>query len=149
MSAAEWLTYLMHDVVDLFDIVPGLCGDEFERMVFEQMMDGVITKEDLRRVALDTLSAVTGRPWWFSMRLIKSTQMSWEIIGGELAFRGVDASRLSIAGWLDAVLLICLRNMESAKVTMFMSQLEAPPQEEMANVEDMEMSADTFLALGT
>jgi hypothetical protein len=83
------------------------------------------------------------------MRLIKTAMVSWEIVGGELAFRGVDAERLSVSAWLDAVLLICLRALDSTKVTMFMSQLEVPPAEELENSSpaDMEMSADAFLAL--
>jgi hypothetical protein len=139
----------MNDTVDLFDIVPGLCGDEFEHKLFESMLSEAFDLRDVKRAALDTISSVTGRPWWFAMRLIKTAMVSWEIVGGELAFRGVDAERLSVSAWLDAVLLICLRALDSTKVTMFMSQLEVPPAEELENSSpaDMEMSADAFLAL--
>lgn len=147
MPAADWLALLMQENIDLFDIVPGLCPDLEERLmplVFEEK----IPLTDIRRASLDVISAVTGRPYWFAMRLIKTVSVSWEVVGGELALRGVDAERLSISAWLDAVLLICLKHLESAKVTLFMSQLEAPPVDEMENVPEMEMSADAFLALG-
>lgn len=138
----------MPERIDLFDIVPGLCGSDMELDVVDGMLNGTLELDAIRRAALDVVSAVSGRPWWFSLRLIKTAVMSWEMIGGELMFRGVDATRLSLSGWLDAVLYLCLRNMEQAKVTMFMSQLEAPPPEELESMPEMEMSADAFLALG-
>lgn len=145
--AADWLSILMLENVDLFDIVPGMCGDVFEDRVTTMLMDGVIELSQVRRAALDVVSCVTGRPWWFSMRLIKTAVASWEVVGGELAFRGVDAERLSLSAWLDAVYLICLRSMESSKITMFMSQLEIAPPEEKPDDDEMVMSADTFMAL--
>lgn len=137
----------MQDHVDLFDIVPGMCPG-FEEILMPVLLEEQVSLADVRRAALDVVSAVTGRPWWFATRLIKTAAVSWELVGGELALRSVDAERISLSAWLDAVLLICLKQMESTKVTLFMSQLEAPPVEEMENVEDMEMSPDAFLALG-
>lgn len=146
--AADWLVILMQDDIDLFDVVPGMCGPTFEDQVTDNLLLGRIELSQIRRAALDVISSVTGRPWWFSMRLIKTAVASWEVIGGELAIRGVDAERLSISAWLDASLLICLRSIESNKITMFMSQLEiAPPEEGADQEESMTMSADTFMSL--
>ena len=146
--AADWLVILMQDDIDLFDVVPGMCGPTFEDQVTDNLLLGRIELSQIRRAALDVISSVTGRPWWFSMRLIKTAVASWEVIGGELAIRGVDAERLSISAWLDASLLICLRSIESNKITMFMSQLEiAPPEEGADQEENMTMSADTFMSL--
>lgn len=146
--AADWLVILMQDDIDLFDVVPGMCGPTFEEQVTDSLLLGRIELSQIRRAALDVISSVTGRPWWFSMRLIKTAVASWEVIGGELAIRGVDAERLSISAWLDASLLICLRSIESNKITMFMSQLEiAPPEEGADQEESMTMSADTFMSL--
>jgi hypothetical protein len=141
----------MAEPLDLFDIVPGMCGPYFESDVVHRMLDGLSEVQDIRRAGLDVISNVTGRPWWFSMRLIKTVMVSWEIVGGELAMRGIDAQRMSIAAWLDAVYYICIKNIEHSKLQMFMSQLEVPPPEELPFIEDsaeMEMSTDEFLALG-
>lgn len=138
----------MQENVDLFDIIPGMCGSAFEDKVTDYLLDGRIDFTQIRRASLDVVSSVTGRPWWFSMRLIKTIVASWEVIGGEIAMRGIDAERLSVSAWLDAALLICLRSLESNKITMFMSQLEiAPPEEAADQEESMTMSADTFMAL--
>ena len=139
----------MQDDIDLFDVVPAMCGPAFEDQVTHHLLLGQIELPQIRRAALDVISSVTGRPWWFSMRLIKTVAASWEVIGGEIAMRGVDAERLSISAWLDASFLICLRSLESNKITMFVSQLEiAPPEEAAGQEENMFMSADTFMALG-
>ena len=139
----------MQDDIDLFDVVPGMCGSAFEDQVTDYLLSGRIELSQIRRAALDVISSVTGRPWWFSMRLIRTVMASWEVVGGEIAIRGVDAERLSISAWLDASFLICLRSLESNKITMFVSQLEvAPPEEAASQEENMFMSADSFMALG-
>lgn len=140
----------MSDRIDLYDIVPRMCGPAFEDEIIEALLAEKIEVADLKRASLNVLSSVSGRPWWFTLRLIKTAVASWEIVGGELAFRGVDADKLSISAWLDAVLLICIRGLESAKVTMFMSQLEIPPPEELEDGEESEemmISADQFLTM--
>jgi hypothetical protein len=147
--AADWLAVLMADPLDLFDVIPGLCGEDLEHELSLGLLSGTYELKQVRRAALDTISAVTGRPWWFAMRLIKTAIASWEVVGGEVAMRGVDATKMSVSAWLDAVYYICLRGLESSKAQMFMSQLEVPPPEEMPEdpVETMEVSADEFFRL--
>jgi hypothetical protein len=145
LPASAWLQVLMVDGVDLWDIVPGMCP-EIEDELTSAVLDGFIPPDALRETCLDTIEMVSGRSWWFTTRLIATVAKSWEVVGGELAFRNVDASRISLGAWLDAALAVCLRALEPDKITMFMSQLDAPPFE--AKVPEPEMDRAAFLAMG-
>lgn len=147
MSAAEWLLILMADPFDLWDIVPGLCP-EIEDELMLLLIDEELEPDEVRRIALGAIEMATGRRWWVAIKLIQVACQSWEIIGGNLAYRGIDASRISLGAWLDAVLLITVQNMEPDKVTMFTSQLEVPPPEFADEVPEPEMNRSSFFALG-
>jgi hypothetical protein len=58
---------------------------------------------------------------------------------------------LSLAAWLDVMLVILIRCMDPKEVSMFVSRLELPPPSEMAaeqdRVEEMEMSVEQFLSM--
>lgn len=140
----------MVEPLDLFNIFPGMCSPETEHLVTKMLLAEQITARQIKRTSLDIISTVCARPWWFSMRLIKTAVASWEVVGGELAVRGVDAEKLSVSAWLDAVLYLCLRTLDGAKMTSFMTQLEAPPPEEVVESPVlMEMTTDEFLALAS
>lgn len=147
LVAADWLAILMGEF-DLFDLIPGLCdeGDDIE--VQAALFEGEITVAEFKDACLGLISVAAGRPWWYSLRLIRTVASSWETIGGELAFRSIDANRISLGAWLDATLLICLRGMKPEQTTMFTSQLEMPPPE-LAQEEapKLEMSRSQFLAM--
>jgi hypothetical protein len=68
---------------------------------------------------------------------------NWNILSGEML--KVDATRMSLSGWLDVCLLAILNNMDPKDTTMFTMRLEAPPEEADAKPEEIEMSADSFL----
>lgn len=106
--------------------------------------------EELTQLCLDLVEAAGGRPWFISVRLIGVMKANWNVLGAEMLLRGVDATQLSLSGWLDVALLITLRNMDPKDVTMFTMKLELPPtggvstQEEPA---ELEMSRDQFLSM--
>lgn len=145
LSAAKWLVVLMAEELDPWDVVPGLCIDA-EEVVTEALLNEQLEYSELRDIVLDVISMVTGRPWWIALRLVHIAKASWEAVGGELAFRGVQAQNISLAAWLDATLLVCLRSMESKDVTMFMTRLEAPPPG--VETEEPEMDRASFMAMG-
>lgn len=140
LTAADWLQVLFQDF-DIWDIIPGLCPDYADE-VDEILLQGHVTLPMFRDLCLELITEATGRPWWYVLRLVGVVKGSWEIVGGELAFRGIRADELSLGAWLDAVLLICLRNLGSTEDTMmFTSQLEKPPPD-LENVPGTSQESD-------
>lgn len=133
---------------DLWDIIPGMCteADQLEDQLTEAMLDDRIDFQQISDLCTQTLELASGRPWWITIRLVSTAMRSWEVVGGELAFRRIDATRIPFGAWLDAVLLICIRGMPSEKITMFMSQLEIAPKG--IEIPELEMDMNDFMALG-
>lgn len=143
MSAADWLTLLMKENLDPVDVFIELLPEQ-ESLLF----DGSITVEELYDLVLDVISLVSGRHWWVAMRLIGVARDSWDILGARMTLRHLDPTQLSLAAWLDALLLVTLAEMDPKDVTIFTMRLEAVPETEDAPAEELEMSADAFLAMG-
>ena len=126
MPAADWLSVLgMGDSLDLEDILPGLAVNEDE--IDEALIRGELDLVELHKVTLDVIGAVTGRTWYVSLNIIAAAVGSWDALGGELVLRGVDASKLSIAAWIDAVYLIMVRAMDNQQLLLFTSKIQVPP----------------------
>ena len=102
--------------------------------------------EELYETCLEVISTASGRPWWVTMRLIGVARESWHILSGEML--KVDATRMSLSGWLDVLLLVIISSMDPKDTTMFSMRLEAPPPEVETKPEEMEMSANSFLNMG-
>lgn len=143
--AADWLAVLMTEFT-VWDLIPGMCPDE-EHLVTKALLENQITVQEFRDVCLQVIATATGRPWWIAVRLSHIAAANWESVGGNLAKNSVDASRISIGQWLDAVLLLCLEGMKPEQTTMFLSQLEMPPPGFETEVKEMEMSASAFMAM--
>jgi hypothetical protein len=143
MMAADWLVFLMKEQLDLVDIFVEVLPDS-ESLLF----DGSITVEELYDLVIDVISLVSGRHWWVALRLIGLARQHWDLLGARMTLRHVDPNQLSLSAWLDALLLVTLAEMEPKEVAMFTMRLEAVPETEDAPVEEMEMSADAFLAMG-
>ena len=143
MMAADWLVLLMREKLDLVDIFIELLPDS-ESLLF----NGSITVEELYDIVIDTISLVSGRHWWVALRLISVARESWDILGARMTMRHIDPTQLSLAAWLDALLMVTLAEMDPKEVTMFTMRLEAVPEFEDVPAEELEMSADAFLAMG-
>jgi hypothetical protein len=147
LPAADWLTALMQDPLDPDDIFPGLLCREDQDSLEEALVLGDITVEEMYDAVLDIISTVSARSWWITLRLTFLARDSWDNLGAELILKGVDPERLSISAWLDAFLLVVLRNIDPKRAAAFTMQLEVPPEGESMPEEDMEMSADAFLSM--
>lgn len=148
LSAATWLSVLMAEDLQLDDLFPGLLeGDEAD-WVEEQLLSGQLDLGELQDTILDILENVSARRWWIALRLVHVAKQSWSHLGAEMLMRGVDASRMSLAAWLDVLMLVAMRNIEPEQLQMFTMRLEAMPVGEESEPEEMEMSAGAFLALG-
>jgi hypothetical protein len=104
--------------------------------------------EDFYESYFDVISAVSARHWWVTLRLIGVAKDRWDVLGADLILRGADPSRLSLSAWLDVLMIVILQNIKSERANSFLMQLEAPPPGEELPPEDMEMTADAFLAMG-
>lgn len=153
VPAVEWLSVLMADQFDAMDLLDEfLAGDEVDR-VNDLLISGEVTVVELHETILDLIATVSARKWWVTLRLISVVRSDWAILGGELLLKGVDATTLSLAAWLDVLTLIAIRLMQPDKVSMFTAQLEMPPPEavskEMETQEEEEgMDPNAFLAMG-
>lgn len=147
--AATWLDLLMGEGASLADIFPGLAGQQAREAVTEAIIEGFYTLDMERELVLSILDTVGGRPWWITMRLIRIVTASWDYLGGEISMRGVDATKLSLAGWLDAVFHIILRSMDQKDHNQFLLRLEMVPAEVAAEQPEPQMSAAEFGALMT
>lgn len=144
-SAADWLAVLMVEEMGIDDIFPGMLISTDRAAVEVVLHQGILTLEDVQEVSLEIISTVCGRPWWVALRLIWGARVSWDALGGEMARH--DASRLSIAGWLDALFLVMLRSLDDSKRNMFLMKLEMAPPGWGPEPEDLEMSSNAFLAM--
>lgn len=148
MNAAEWLTVLMVEKVEIDDVFPGLLSPEDTDLVEDIIIDGALDMTSFRDIILGVIETASARNWWVALRLIEVVRSSWDVIGAQMVSRGVDAVTLSLSAWLDIALLTVLKEMDPKDVTMFTMRLEAPPLEETTEVaEELEMTRGSFMAM--
>jgi len=147
LPASQWLAVLMVGELELEDILPGLLSAEDADEIEEALYSGLLTLEQLSMLALDVVSQVSGRAWWVALRLVELARIHWDNLAAEMT--RVDASRLSLSGWLDVLFVALLRAMEEGGRQMFLLKLEQPPPEVLDKVtpEDPGMSSAAFLAM--
>lgn len=142
-SAADWLSVLMPNPVDLDEMVRVMVVDG-ESLLFDESIG-----TELEELCLDVISMVSGRPWWQALRLISVAVANWNVLGGEMLYRGIIPDQVSLSQWLDVLLLVTLRSMDPKDVMMFTLQLENPPVDVIdVEADEMEMSRDQFLSMG-
>lgn len=146
IPAADWLAVLMGEDLWAEDLFPGLLNEEDRNWVEDALYEGALHLEEMHDLAMEILSQVAGRPWWTALRVIQTAMSNWDIIGGALTLRGVDAAKISLGAWLDVVTILMIDHMETSKVSMWLLQLEAPPQG--TETAQPEINADQFLAMG-
>lgn len=147
-TAADWLELLMGDLEPAV-IFPGLCDAEDQEWVDDCLRDGVISVPEVERITLNLIEAVSGKPWWITLRMINIAERKWGVVGTDLLRQGIDATRMSLAAWLDVLWVTIFGHLEPEKWTMLALQLEAPPPEETSrsSIDTMEMSEDSFTSL--
>lgn len=144
-SAADWLSVLMAESVDLDDLVRFLATDG------EALLSDETIGAELYESCLSVITAASGRPWWLAMRLINVAKANWNTVGAEMLYRGFFPGDVSLSAWLDVLLVVIIKMMDPSKVTMFTMQLEQPPPEfidEESQEQEMEMDRNQFLSLG-
>lgn len=146
LPAADWLPVLMCDPLELEDIFPGMAGPQAHQAIEDMLLEGVLNLGELKKLSIDILDQVTGRTWYVGLNIAAAAWNSWEIIGGELVFRGVRATDISLAAWLDAVYLIIMRNLDQDKGIIFNAKIQVPPPG-FEQSDDMLPTAEDFLGM--
>ncbi len=141
--ATDWLVYLMAEQLDLDVLIEDLIPDLMERVCDLDIMLG-----DAYEGCLNLIACVTARPWWVALRLAVVARQSWHILGPKLIEQGADPNYLSLAAWMDVLLVTILNSMEPKDTTMFIMRLEAPPPNVQVEEKDMEMDRGAFVSMG-
>lgn len=146
MCAADWLSLLMDPGLTAEQVFPGLL-ESAEQLELEDLLHaGKVDLEEFLNLGLEVISIASGRKWWVALRLVAVAQGSWEALGGDMMVKA-DPTKLSLAGWLDVLFTLIVRNIEDSKRTMFLMKLETVPEGWGDEPEEMEMSASAFMAL--
>jgi hypothetical protein len=140
--AVDWLEILMQPNWTADDIFIELLPNGME-LILDGSLGPLVTQD----LALDLIEEVSARHWWIALRLIEVVSVHWDVIGPDAIFNGVDAEKLSLAAWLDAMLVLLMRRISNEQQPMFVAQLEMPPAGEEIPEEEMEMSASQFLSM--
>ena len=141
LPAAQWLRVLMNEDATVEDV--------FLELVPEGVQLLLSGEDDVWGLAKQILDLASGRHWYIAMRLIDVLRVNWNVVGATMLLKGVDANRLSLSGWLDVALLMVLQQMEQKDTTMFIAQLEIPPEGEESPEEEMTMTADAFMTMAS
>ena len=144
VSAAQWLTILLEDPIDLSAILPGLLSEEAEEAVEDAMMAGRLTKREIEDICHEVIGLCAGRDWWWALNLIRSVASAWMLIYGRLMVSGVNLDRLPLGAALDAMYALCVERMDKEHHQQFDRDLERPPVNQEIDANDEEAQ---FLAL--
>jgi hypothetical protein len=145
LPAADWLAVLMVENLDLDNIFPGFLSPEDEDLVDDLLTTGQLDMDEYEDILLSVIETASARDWWVTFRLVEMARTSWDVLGAELTLRGVDATQVSLAAWLDVVLILALQAMDPQKTQMFTMKLQAPPPE--VEADEPEMAVSDFMAM--
>lgn len=145
-SAADWLELILDGL--LHRVLPGWIEDDRQaRELSGLLLDGGIDDEAIKQLTLDSITVVSGRPYWWTFNLIgvaASTNTSWATLNGRLLQAGVDPHRISLSAWVDALYAVCVTDMDKEQRIQFDTFMETPPA---GTAIDEEEEGQAFLAL--
>lgn len=131
LTADHWLEILLPNQVSLWSILPGLLDeDDADEYLTELMISGALDRDEYEEIVWEVVGIAAGREWWTALHLLGNAKAEQHtmIIRGELALRGVDATRLSLAAFLDAIYMIFVEKMTEPNRQRFDLLLsKAPP----------------------
>lgn len=126
-SAAEWLAVLLEDPFDLSSILPGMLAEDDQSALADAAWAGRVGDKELEDAALEIISEVTGRDWWWAMHLLWVAAGSWMIVYGRMVTQGINPTAIPIGAFLDALYLTCTQGMDKEQRSAFDRDLEKPP----------------------
>lgn len=147
LPAADWLEAILDENAAL-PIVPGMLSEEDRETLWDAVCDGEVQQVELVEANRAALEVAGGRKWWECDRLIRSSAEYWHIVGGELARLGIQVDQVPLAAVLNAIYVICVRNMDDKERNKFDLDIRRPPLgEDVEQIYDAKGAEDAFLAL--
>lgn len=128
LPAVNWLEILLDEQVSLFGIT-GLLEPDANEDIEYHIIQGNYSREEWEELTWDLVSIASGRPWWTALYLLGNAKHVGNVdtVKGNLALHGVDATRISLSAWLDAVYRIFTQHMSSEDRQKFDLLLARPP----------------------
>lgn len=145
--AAEWLGVLLsQDDLDLGDVLPGMLTDEDQDRMTDAAWDGVISEKEIHEAALEVITEVSGRDWWWTLHLLWSVAGAWLVVYGRMVAAGIDPTRIPLGAFLDAMYMTSVQNMDKQQRSEFDRMLEKPPPGvEFEEAVDVDAESAAFL----
>lgn len=147
LPAADWIEAVLSTEAPL-PIVPGLLDEADQEDVWDAISDAEVTPGEMVEINRAALEVAGGRRWWECDRLIRSSAEFWHIVGGELARLGIRVDQVPLAAVLNAIYVICVRNMDERERNKFDVDLRRPPLgEPVEQIYDAKAAEDAFMTL--
>lgn len=153
LPAADWLALLMGDQVSLTSIIPALLQPDATEHFTDLVVDGALDQNEWENLVWEIVSIAGGRPWWTIIRLIDNARSPTHSmrVRSQLAFAGVDANRISLSAWLDAVYAIFVppntRPEDKQVIDMILTKPPADLKNETQKKEARAANKANFMAL--
>lgn len=149
LNAARWLEILTSDGVAWHSIIATAIPDEDVILLSNMLISGKISQEEVSSAAKMLLTRISGRNWWEVFGILALAEEAWEHIGGDMAMRGVDPSRVTLGTWLDAAWTLIRRlalQKGQRELDQLVGDVKREPLESGNDSEGGEMDASEFLA---
>lgn len=142
--AGHWLAILVQNPMDPAEILPGMVAEDQQETLEDALLTGVVAANEVREAALEVIADASGRPWWWTLRLVQAAVGSWAVVHGSLVAAGVRLADIPLGAAVDAIYVTCMARMDKEHREAFDRDLEIPPvQEEI----DEQREAENFLNL--
>lgn len=153
LTADHWLEILLPDQVSLWGILPGLLEEQdAEEYLTDLMISGDLDRDVYEEMVWEVVGIAAGREWWTALHLLGNAKAEAHslIIRGMLALNGVDATRISLAAFLDAIYMIFVERMTEPNRQRFDLLIsKAPPGVKQAiNAERQRSNFAALMASG-
>jgi hypothetical protein len=139
MDAVQWLVHLDGPNPDLYEIFPGLAGQQALEHVEDALWEGRVSHDDIANLSLEALAVAADRPWWVALRVIGAAKANWEMVHVN------QAVGMSLAGWLDEIWSKIMERIDPKKKASWVSDIERPPKGTKTEV-DFDAEEQAFLA---
>jgi hypothetical protein len=125
LPAVHWLQYLMDpEGPDLDGLVYDLMPEVEEYYFTDESFD----REGLTETFKEVIGTVGARHWWQVISLCSMAANSWDVLGPKMMEARADPTKVSLAAWLDVLIVTTLECLDKTKATMFTLQLQMPPK---------------------
>jgi hypothetical protein len=112
MQADEWIEVLA--ARSPIAVVPGLLHPEDRVRVLRDLLAKRVSPDEVLTASRQVIEAAGGRRWWTVQRLVESALAdgTWAALHGQMLLKGMDLSRITLAGFVNAVFVLALQGCE-------------------------------------